>query len=116
MKQLNKVSIQNAEHYTWGINCDGWHLLKTESLSVIQERMPAGTFENLHYHCKTQQLFYILAGEAIMEIENKVFVLSANESLHIPKKVEHKICNNGNSDLLFLVISQPKSHGDRVNL
>ncbi len=21
------ISIENAEHYIWGENCDGWHLL-----------------------------------------------------------------------------------------
>ena len=36
-------SIKNAEHYQWGNACDGWHLLKSETLSVIQEKMPAGT-------------------------------------------------------------------------
>jgi hypothetical protein len=36
-------STENAENYKWGNNCDGWHLLKSDSLSVIQERMPAGT-------------------------------------------------------------------------
>jgi len=43
-------SIQNTDHYTWGVNCDGWHLLKSDTLSVIQERMPHNTKEQLHYH------------------------------------------------------------------
>ena len=30
--------INNTEHYNWGEACDGWHLLKTDSLSVIQEK------------------------------------------------------------------------------
>ena len=116
MKQFEKKSIQNAEHYTWGTNCDGWHLLKSESLSVIQERMAAGTEEQLHYHSKAQQLFYILAGNAVFEIEGDKVFLSANESLHVPQGIKHKVFNNCNSDLLFLVVSQPKSHGDRINV
>ena len=43
MTQLKKISAQNAEHYRWGPHCDGWHLLKSETLSVIQQRMPGGT-------------------------------------------------------------------------
>jgi mannose-6-phosphate isomerase-like protein (cupin superfamily) len=116
MEQFEKKSIQNAERYTWGSNCDGWHLLKSDSLSVIQERMPVDAAEQLHYHVKAQQLFYILAGEAVFEIEDETVFLSAKESLHIPTNTKHKIYNNSNSDLIFLVISQPKSHGDRVNV
>jgi hypothetical protein len=36
------VSLENAEHYNWGGACDGWHLLKSAALSVIQESVPPG--------------------------------------------------------------------------
>jgi hypothetical protein len=32
-------STENSEHYQWGNLCDGWHLLKSDTLSVIQEKM-----------------------------------------------------------------------------
>lgn len=35
-----KISKANAEHYLWGGDCDGWHLVKSQGLSVIHERMP----------------------------------------------------------------------------
>jgi mannose-6-phosphate isomerase-like protein (cupin superfamily) len=111
-----KISVQNAEHYNWGDKCDGWHLLKSDTLNVIQERMPPSTWEQLHFHSKAQQLFYILSGEATFEIADKVILVAANESLHIPQQTKHKISNLGKSDLNFIVISEPKSHGDRVNL
>lgn len=41
------VSIQNTEHYVWGSGCDGWHLVRTGALSVIQERMPPDTADFL---------------------------------------------------------------------
>ena len=109
-------SIFNAEHYVWGEKCEGWHLLKSDSLSVIQEKMPAGTFENKHYHNKSQQLFFILNGIATFEIESKEYLVGENESVHIKPGIAHKIKNNSNKDLNFLVISEPKSHGDRINL
>jgi len=110
------TSTDNAEHYTWGEQCDGWHLLKSGSLSVIQERMPPGTSEQLHYHEHAQQIFYILSGTATFEIEGEWKTMNANQSVHIPKSIKHRILNNGNTDLHFLVISEPKAHGDRVNL
>ena len=109
-------SIENAEHYTWGDNCDGWHLLKTDSLSVIREKMPPGTSEQLHFHQHAQQLFYILSGVATFEVDGKTTVIKAGESIHIPKTLEHCIANRSDKDLEFLVISEPKAHGDRINL
>lgn len=29
-----KMSKHIAEHYIWGDNCDGWHLVKNQDLSV----------------------------------------------------------------------------------
>ena len=110
------VSTNNAEHYNWGQNCDGWHLLKSDALSVIQERMPSGTHEALHYHQKSQQLFYILFGKAVIEIEGIQYELKAQESIAIKNGLKHKITNASLEDLHFLVISEPKSHGDRVNV
>ncbi len=108
------TSTENAEHYTWGNQCDGWHLLRSDSLSVIQERMPPGTVEQMHYHERAQQLFYILSGTATFEVEGEVTTVAGNQSIHISPKTKHRILNNGDTDLHFLVISEPKSHGDRV--
>lgn len=109
-------SIENAEHYTWGDNCDGWHLLKTDSLSVIQEKMPPGTSERPHFHTHAQQLFYILSGIATFEVEGRAFVVKANESIHVPKGTKHCIANMSDTELAFIVVSEPKSHGDRQNI
>lgn len=110
------TSTENAEHYTWGDNCDGWPLLRSDRLSVIQERMPPGTAEQLHYHELAQQVFYILSGTATFEIEGEVRTVAAGQSIHIQPKSKHRILNNGDIDLHFLVISEPKTLGDRVNL
>jgi hypothetical protein len=39
---VKKISTVNAEHYAWGEVCDGWHLVKQRSLSVIKEQKGAG--------------------------------------------------------------------------
>ena len=110
------TSTDNAEHYTWGANCDGWHLLRSDRLTVIEERMPPGTSEQMHYHQNAQQVFYVLSGIATFEIEGELKSVNARQSVHIPKGVKHCILNNNDEDLYFLVISEPKSHGDRVNI
>lgn len=109
-------NTENAEHYSWGNHCDGWHLLQTNSLSIIQEKMPAGTSESLHFHHQAQQFFFILKGIATFEVEDKLYEVNENNGFHIQPNEKHKILNNTTKDLEFIVISEPKSHGDRVNI
>jgi mannose-6-phosphate isomerase-like protein (cupin superfamily)/N-acetylglutamate synthase-like GNAT family acetyltransferase len=111
-----KKSVENSEHYKWGNDCDGWHLLKSDELGVISEKMPSGTSETLHYHNRSQQVFYILSGEATFEIEGETVSVKPNESIHIPPKTLHRISNETAAELTFLVISEPKSQGDRLEI
>src|ERR1051326_903317 len=61
------ISRENAEHYRWGVDCDGWYLVRDKNLSVIEEFMPPGTAEIRHHHQHAQQFFYILSGEVLMD-------------------------------------------------
>ncbi len=115
-KEIKPVSIVNAEHYLWGENSDGWHLLKHDDVSVIQERVSAGTAEVMHYHKISRQFFYILEGEGQMVFENSRLSLHKGEGLEIAPLVKHRFENNSYADVVFLVISIPKSHGDRINV
>jgi len=111
---MDIVSRENAEHYTWGGVCDGWHLLKSSGLSVIQERVPSGGSEVKHYHEHSHQFFFVLAGEATLEIDDQRMVVGPLQGISIPPKVPHRLLNEGKEDLSFLVVSAPMSHGDRV--
>lgn len=113
---MKAISTNNAPHYKWGDGCDGWKILHSESLTVIQERMAPGTSEMLHFHVKSQQVFYILSGEAKFRLNGTIVNLKANEAIHVSPGTKHKISNESNTDLEFLVISEPPSHGDRENL
>ncbi|MEO4052299.1 cupin domain-containing protein [Solibacillus sp. CAU 1738] len=110
-----KISKQNAEHYIWGENCDGWHLVKNKELSIIHERMPANTTEVMHYHQQARQFFFVLSGVATIEINGEVITLNSQEGVEVPPLIEHQMRNDSNEDVEFLVISQPNSRGDRVN-
>jgi mannose-6-phosphate isomerase-like protein (cupin superfamily) len=112
--QLAKISIDSASHYRWGQGCDGWHLVRTAELSIIEERMPPGTSEVRHHHTRSRQFFYVLKGEAVLALDGSTVRLQANEGLEIPPGTSHRLFNGSTEDLSFLVISQPPSHEDRV--
>ena len=104
------------DHKKWGAGCDALTLLNTEGLSVKQETMPAGTEEQLHYHQKAQQFFYILKGEAVFEVDEVIIMVHQREGIHIEAGKHHKIMNKYSVDLEFLVCSQPSTENDRFNL
>jgi mannose-6-phosphate isomerase-like protein (cupin superfamily) len=108
------VSKENAEHYTWGGICDGWHLVRQGDLSVIHERMPSGASEVRHYHNKARQFFFILSGVATLEVNGKREVIRPLQGVEVPPGVPHQMINESQNDVEFLVISQPMSHGDRI--
>jgi mannose-6-phosphate isomerase-like protein (cupin superfamily) len=110
------VSIANAEHYTWGEVCDGWHLLKRDDMSVIQERVPAGAAEVMHYHNVSRQFFYILEGQGAMILEGNTVILEKGAGIEIEPLVKHQFINQSHNDVHFLVISVPSTGGDRVNV
>ena len=56
------ISTATAAHYEWGEGCDGWHLVRTDALSVIEERMPAQAAERRHLHRHAHQFFMCLTG------------------------------------------------------
>ena len=110
------VRKENAEHYTWGQQCDGWYLVKEDQMTIIQERMPPGTAETLHQHAKSRQFFFVLAGSAVMEHGGAVTTLPAGTGIEIPPGVPHRILNKSGTDLEMLVTSRPPSHADRVEI
>jgi mannose-6-phosphate isomerase-like protein (cupin superfamily) len=109
------VNRENAEHYRWGDDCDGWHLVKDGHLSVIEEMMPTGAAEVRHHHQRAQQFFYVLVGEILMEIEGELTLVQAGSGIRILPGMRHQVRNPSSSAARFLVISQPPSHGDRIN-
>jgi mannose-6-phosphate isomerase-like protein (cupin superfamily) len=111
---MDTVSRESAEHYIWGDVCDGWHLLKSKELSVIEERVPAGGAETKHYHKHAHQFFFVLSGSATMEIGNKRCTLLFHQGISVPPGVPHLLMNESDEELSFIVISAPMSHGDRV--
>jgi len=109
-----KISKQCTEHYIWGDQCDGWHLVKNNDLSIIHERMPAKTAEVNHYHHHAQQIFFTLSGTATIDIDGKRIVLHKKEGLEVRHLTPHQMRNDSEEEVEFLVISQPNSRGDRL--
>jgi mannose-6-phosphate isomerase-like protein (cupin superfamily) len=60
-----------------------------------------------HKHLIQEQIYYILDGEALMEVEGERTVVTPWTVVHLPPGVEHAIYNTGMTDLKFIVVTVP---------
>jgi mannose-6-phosphate isomerase-like protein (cupin superfamily) len=116
MPNMQPISRSSAEHYTWGAACDGWHLVKRADLSVIAERVPPGAKEARHFHSASRQFFFILSGEAVIEVGGERVSLGEGQGIEIAPGVPHQFMNEAKEDVHFIVVSHPTTRGDRVDV
>lgn len=107
------ISADNADHYKWGDQCDGWHLVRAAGMSVIEERMPPGTAEVRHWHTRAIQFFYVLSGTLVIEVEGARHELVRGTGIELPSGTAHQARNDSEEDTRFLVMSSPPHQGDR---
>lgn len=110
------IDKENAEHYQWGEQCDGWYLVKRQDMSIIHERMPPDRREVRHFHTRSRQFFFVLSGELTMELAGEQHRLKTQQGLEIPPGSAHQAQNLSMEPVEFLVISHPTTRGDRTDL
>lgn len=60
-----------------------------------------------HKHRIQEQIYHVLDGEGLMEIEGKRTVVRKDDVVFIPPGTEHAIYNTGMVDLRFIVVTSP---------
>jgi mannose-6-phosphate isomerase-like protein (cupin superfamily) len=60
-----------------------------------------------HRHRIQEQIYHILDGEGLMEIEGERSVVRRDDVIFIPPGVEHAIYNTGLGVLRFIVVTSP---------
>ncbi len=100
------ISTKTADHYNGAAisapTTDGWHLVKTPDLSVIEELMPPGTCERRHYHLHARQFFYVLDRDLTLEIDGQDFVLQSGEGIEIAPGQPHQAFNRSAAPVRML--------------
>lgn len=60
-----------------------------------------------HEHKVQEQVYHVLDGEGLMEINGKNTVVRKNDVIFLPPGVPHSIQNTGLGDLTFIVVTTP---------
>ena len=58
-----------------------------------------------HHHKVQEQVYHVLEGEGLMEIEGQARVVRKHDVIFLPPGIEHTISNTGLVDLVFLVVT-----------
>ena len=74
----------------------------------ISSYQPKG-FAEVHVHEIAENVYYILQGRGIVELDGERHLVEPNMVIHIPPGVRHGIFNTGLEDLLFIVVASPPS-------
>ena len=64
-------------------------------------------YVKLHRHKVQEQVYHVLDGEGLMQIDGEQRVVRKHDVIHLPAGVEHAIQNSGLVDLVFLVVTSP---------
>jgi len=60
-----------------------------------------------HVHKAAENIYYILKGNGIVELDGKKDLVSPGMVIFIPPGVKHTMVNTGFEDLIFIVVASP---------
>jgi len=88
-----------------------------QAQSLAEARLPVGASTTPHYHPLTEEIYYILSGQAQMRIGEELQAVGPGDAIAIPPGAPHQITNTGSETLVFLCCCAPAyEHADTVLL
>lgn len=79
----------------------------TERHSLAYVVIPPGKSSLLHFHPEAEESYYIIHGQARMQVGEEEIELVAGQTVLIPARKVHQIINAGELDLEFLAFCVP---------
>ena len=74
----------------------------------LSSYQPKG-YAEVHVHEVAENIYYILQGRGIVELDGEKRLVEPHMVIHIPPGVRHGIFNTGLEDLVFVVVASPPS-------
>jgi len=81
--------------------------------SLAEATLLPGKATKEHYHCKSEEIYYVLQGKGKIKIEEEIREVKPKDGIVILPGKKHKIWNTGERKLIFLCCCSPAySHED----
>ncbi|MDX1963200.1 MAG: cupin domain-containing protein [Pirellulales bacterium] len=88
-------------------------LIKLQSLAAA--RVAPGLTTTLHYHVKSEEIYYITSGRGRVRVGHEYREVQPGDAVAIPPGALHQITGLGSEDLTFLCCcTPPYEHEDTV--
>lgn len=82
-----------------------------EMQSLAEASLPAGCATDRHYHRRSEELYFLLEGTAVMELDGETRPVGPGDAILIPVGAWHQI--TATSDIRFLCCcAPPYDHAD----
>ena len=78
-----------------------------KNMSIAEARVKPRETTEYHFHKKSQEVYFILKGSGIMEMEGENKEVQVNDCIFIPAGIKHRIKNTGSKALRILCQSSP---------
>jgi len=80
-------------------------LLSRHSLAEI--RHPPGTASREHRHTEAEEVYYVLEGQGCVCVDGEIHDIGPGDVVVIVPGQRHKVCQEGDGDLVMLVTCVP---------
>ena len=117
---MDVVNIEKVEPFTTKDGSEIRELLAhrnscIRNQTLAEARLPADAATTPHHHVKTEEIYYILAGQAWMHVGGEGRQVGPGDAVAIPPGALHQITNIGSDVLRFLCCcAPPYEHDDTV--
>ena len=75
-----------------------------ENCSLAEEILPVGAAVAAHYHKRTEEIYYILAGAGEMRVGEDVREVIGGDAIFIPRLHVHTLRNTGTAPIKLLLV------------
>lgn len=81
--------------------------------SLAEARIGVGQATTAHHHRVTEEIYYVLVGQGLMEIDGQSRTVKPGDAIAIPPGATHRLTNTGSSELRILCCCAPAyEHSD----
>ncbi len=117
---MDVINIEQVEPFTTKDGSEIRELLAhrnscIQNQSLAEARLPPGASTTGHHHVKTEEIYYLLEGQGMMQIGEDRHPVAPGDAIAIPPGAYHQITNTGQTVLKFLCCCAPTyEHDDTV--
>lgn len=105
-------NMENLQAKEWAHGCFAWEYFSSRELSVKLEKMAPGSKSEPHVHKRSKQVFFIIKGEAHFSLDAEEYTLKPFDGINVLPTQKHWIANASDGELLFLLVSSPRTEED----